>query len=393
MPIRTPVSDSTRRVSGRTRDQRIAQWATLGTYGVLAIAAILLVVALVDQYVIRPRQAVARVAGVTISRAHYDQYQDYRLWTLQRTVAMLEAQKMQMATDESLAALVPQIDQQIAQVSYEIQLLPGDALEDLIDTELIRQEAERRGITVTDDEVQREIESLFGYDPNPPAPDPTPEAEAPAGAQAPEAEGDEPAEPTLTPLPTEEPMTLEEFQTATTEWFAAMRQGPGMSETEMRELIRGDIRQRKLVESLRAEAPTTAEQIHARHIVLDTEEAAQAALERLRAGEEFADVAAEVSTDTLTKDEGGDLGWLPRGARIEAFDEVAFGLEDGALSEVVQVGTNYEIIQVLEREADRALEEDDLARVQNQAVADWFGAARTSPEVERLLDVPQAIIQ
>lgn len=405
MATRTQVPNSPRYTPARAREQRIAQWATLGTYAVLGIAAVLLVVALVDQFIIRPRQAVARVAGVTITRERYDRYYDYRLWSLQRTISILEGQRVQMSTDEALAALVPQIDQQITQIGYEIQMLPSEALEDLIDSELIRQEAERRGLTVTDDEVQREIESFFGYDPDPdPAPaatpEPTPTAEAtPTGeataTPAPE-ETPQPTPtlgPTPTPTPTEAPMTREEFETAAAEWFTAVRQGAGLREGELRELIRGDILQRKLVESLRAEVPTTAEQIHARHIVLGTEEDARAALERLQAGEDFAALAAEVSTDTLTKDEGGDLGWLPRGARIEAFDEVAFALEVGGRSEVVQVGSAWEIIEVLEREADRELEEDDLARVQNLAVSDWFGTARTSPDIERLLDVPPAIIQ
>lgn len=369
----------------------MAHWAALGTYIVLGIVVVLLAAALVQQHILLPRRPVARVNGVGISLRSYQEYYRYRRWSVENTIQYLEAQRLQLSADEVLASLVPQIDQQISEMNYQLQMLPNDALDEMIDDELVRQEAAKRGLVASGDEVQREIETLFGYDRNPPV------AEEPTAAPSPTesaaitetgtlTEAQVPAEPTPTPAPTEVPMTEEEFQARAAEWFAAVKDVSGLEEAAMRELVRCDLLQNKLVEDIRAQTPTVAEQVHVRHIVLNTEDEAKAALERLRAGEDWNTLAAELSQDTLTKDEGGDLGWLTRGTRGDAFDEVAFALEPGTLSEVVPMGVTFEVIEVLEKDPARPLDADQLSSAQSRAVSEWFAQARTGEGIERLLE-------
>jgi len=69
------------------------------------------------------------------------------------------------------------------------------------------------------------------------------------------------------------------------------------------------------------------------------------------------------------------------------FDEAAFALEPGAISEVIPIGDTFEIIQVLEKDPSRPLEPTDLESAQDLAVTDWFGTARTSPDVEKFLEM------
>lgn len=119
-------------------------------------------------------------------------------------------------------------------------------------------------------------------------------------------------------------------------------------------------------ETLRAEYEaslaeyTVDEQVKARHILFRVppgapeedkaavRERAEAALQRLGAGEEFAALAAELSDDP-TASAGGDLGWVTRGRQVEGFDEVAFALEPGQRSDVVETEFGFEIILVEER--------------------------------------------
>lgn len=72
-------------------------------------------------------------------------------------------------------------------------------------------------------------------------------------------------------------------------------------------------------------------------------------LARLKKGEDFAKVATEVSTDTASKPQGGDLGWVPKGGTVEEFDKVAFSIELNKISDIVETSYGYHILKVTER--------------------------------------------
>lgn len=86
------------------------------------------------------------------------------------------------------------------------------------------------------------------------------------------------------------------------------------------------------------------------HILVQTEDEAQAVLERLAAGEAFADLAVELSIDTGSAANGGDLGPLQIGAFVPEFEEAAVALEPGEISDPVQTQFGFHIITVSEVE-------------------------------------------
>ena len=100
-------------------------------------------------------------------------------------------------------------------------------------------------------------------------------------------------------------------------------------------------------EAAKAQKPET--EIHARHILVPTEAEAQAALKRVKAGEDFAKVAKEVSKDPGS--EGGDLGWFTKDRMVPEFADAAFKLEPGQISEPVKSPFGWHIIQVEEKRA------------------------------------------
>lgn len=101
------------------------------------------------------------------------------------------------------------------------------------------------------------------------------------------------------------------------------------------------------------------EQVVASHILLEDEETAKEVLAKVKAGEDFAELAKEYSTDTSTNEDGGDLGYISRNEMDEAFEEAAFALEKGAVSEVVQTAEGYHIIKVTNKvPAEEAVFED-----------------------------------
>ena len=89
------------------------------------------------------------------------------------------------------------------------------------------------------------------------------------------------------------------------------------------------------------------EEIHARHILVTSEADAKAVAERLKKGEDFATVAKEVSKDPSA--EGGDLGFFGRGQMLKPFEDAAFALEVGQISEPVQTQFGWHIIKVEEK--------------------------------------------
>jgi len=109
------------------------------------------------------------------------------------------------------------------------------------------------------------------------------------------------------------------------------------------------------------ESYSESERVHAAHLLiqLGPEENESAAVEarakaetsreRILAGEDFAAVAAEVSEDPGSREDGGDLGVFARGVNAPEIDNAAFSLEAGELSEVVQSGFGFHVIQVIDR--------------------------------------------
>ncbi len=95
------------------------------------------------------------------------------------------------------------------------------------------------------------------------------------------------------------------------------------------------------------DANPPVEEIRARHILVDTQEEAEAIIERLNAGEDFAAVADETTTDPSGQGSGGELGWFSRGQMVSAFEEAAFALEPGSYSETpVQTQFGWHVVQV-----------------------------------------------
>jgi peptidyl-prolyl cis-trans isomerase D len=152
--------------------------------------------------------------------------------------------------------------------------------------------------------------------------------------------------------------------------------------------------------SQRAAVYDVPEQVRARHVLLKVEagaeEAAIAEVEaranavrkRLEDGEDFAEVATEVSEDPGSKANGGDLGLFGRGQMVKPFEDVAFTLEPGTLSEVVRSDFGFHIILVEEHnlakqtpfeevrdELARELLAQEAAAQQNRETADKLSAA------------------
>ena len=89
-------------------------------------------------------------------------------------------------------------------------------------------------------------------------------------------------------------------------------------------------------------------ELNARHILVADAETAQAVAEKLKAGEDFAALAKEYSTDGSASS-GGDLGWFTVGSMVQEFNDAAYALDVNEISEPVQTEYGFHIIQVTDK--------------------------------------------
>ena len=130
-----------------------------------------------------------------------------------------------------------------------------------------------------------------------------------------------------------------------------------------------------------AKVPETADQVHARQILLNNSDQATAALNQLRSGADFADLAAQY--DPVTK---GDLGWFPRGYLLEPeLEQAAFNLQPDETSDVIKTDTGYHILQVIERDPQHPLTPDARRVLQSKALQNWLEQRRNQSEIQVLL--------
>ncbi len=157
---------------------------------------------------------------------------------------------------------------------------------------------------------------------------------------------------------------------------------------EFREMTRAQLLSLKLFEAVVPPPPETMEQVHARHILLNSEEEALKILERLKQGEDFASLARQYSQDEFTRELGGDLGFFPKGfsGLPPELEEAAFSLAPGQISGVVKSYYGYHIIQVLEKDPSHPLSEETKRLFRERKFREWLEKEKASARIQRLLE-------
>ena len=388
--VKQDISLTRKQVSRREKERR----QRLNLIGVaVAIGCLILVIlgfGVYQELVGKPAAPVAKVNGVPLSTNIYQKRVRLERMMLDANMEMMRTQRS-LYDPEVDTFMLSIIDQQISQLSVQRDLLNTESfVDELIQEELIRQAAQEAGVSVSPQEIDRQIEQEFGYSQEEPTPVPSPSTDTiTSTAEITPTEVPSPSTDTITSTaeitPTEvpTPMTRARFEELYGDFLTNLKNGTGLTEAEYRDVVEVTLLRGKMEEYVGQQVPTSEPQIRVRHILLDTEEEAQAVLQRLEDGEDFAALATEVSTDTVSAELGGDLGWIPKGEMDTAFDEVAFNLPVGEISDVVETPRGFHIILVEDSDDDRELDPEILDQRRRDAFQVWLVDLEAEAEIER----------
>jgi peptidyl-prolyl cis-trans isomerase C len=292
---------------------------------------------------------VATVNGVEVSRAQFERL-------LQSNIAQYRANGQEL-TDQNIASLAPVV------------------LESLINQEVLFQESRRRGIEVSESEIQSQIATMreeYGSEE--------------ALSQALAAQG----------------VTGAELAESVEQSIAVQK----LLQRQLGDRLQVDDREIRQFYEQNPESFRRPEQVRVRHILISTEDLSSeeekaAARERIGAirgralaGEDFAELASAYS-EGPSRQEGGDLGYFPRGEMVEPFERAAFSVPVGDISGIIETRFGYHVLKVLDRrdEAIVPLSEEVEDRVRTyllqqksqQLVAGYVESLKEDAEITRNL--------
>ena len=373
------------------REAELQKWVVRGVAAAVAILVIVVAAAFAVEQFIVPNQAVAIVNGETIT------VRDFRQgYLLERNRLLLQLNSVQNSGFD-----MQQLAQQEPYKTWMSEVNVPDQLglrviNDMVDDRLLAQEAEARNIRVDDDALREAVETYFGYDPTEaaligveptatststitptpyvsptprPSPTPSPIPEPTSESDPPEEEAQEEEEPTVTPQPTvvEPTLSAEEVREnyeENAEDYRGYFDRVGVASETMDAFFERNARETLLAADL---VPDDSPLLYAdvRHILVEDEETAQAALTALSDGESFAALARALSTDPGSGSRGGELGEAFVGNYVPKFRAAIEGAEIGALVGPVESEFGFHILQVRSKE-ERSGEELERQRDQLQ---------------------------
>ena len=397
------------------REQRQIRYIQIGTIVVLAAVLLLIGYGFLNQTVLKQLRTVATVNGEKITAQDFVDQARYSRYSLIRNAQNAYQFAQMFGTQAGGSSFISQLQQ------IQLQLSPTtvgqDTVNRMIEDRLIRQEAKRLGITVTDEEINKGFEAAFGYYPDgtptptmtqppiststlsplqltliPPTATPTitptlmatvvpTQTAVPTETPTPAVPTTEPTAtsiPTITPTAT--PYTADAYKQNYDETIKSFAD-QSIPESALRHVIESQLLREKVSKEVIGDPACTDEQVWALHILVDDETLAKDIKKRLDDGEDWSLMAQTYSTDTSNSTKGGDLGWFSRGAMVPEFEEAAFSLEVGQTSEPVQTQFGWHIIRALGHE-DRPIADSACEQKRQTLFQEWLDGIKAGAKIE-----------
>ena len=383
-----------RQVARREKEYRAQRLITMiaGSLGVVILG--ILIYGVVTEVFIKARRPVAKVGDTVITTQDYRARQSYERWMTEMQIFQYQSYLSQLAAqqtagllpdsddpeaDPGLASLIQQLQLQLG--SLERQLSPdlapvfgGQVLDRMIEETLVREEAAERGLTISDERMEEEIQLLLGYDPNPT--NPLTDTDTLTDPVAP-----------LAPV--------EDFNDIYRQFRTNVLQPSRFAEQDFRDMVRASILRQQLRNEMAEGIPLEQEQVEIVLFSLETEEAAEAARIRLvEDNEDPEELGEEFLMDEDPSTAAYSLPWLPAGYLSSQVgidvEKAAFNTSVGRASTVVRgQDGRYYVVYVSGREV-RELSQDFIAQAGDEAYEHWLESAKA--EHAEYLDWQAALV-
>ena len=163
----------------------------------------------------------------------------------------------------------------------------------------------------------------------------------------------------------------------------------GLSDKEYRQMVEADLLSSKVQEVFSLSVPQMMEQVRMRQIQVGTEDEARSVVERLNGGEDFGNLARELSLDSATKNKGGERDWVARDELDLSYAGKVLALEVGTPSQPIPGPGGYFIFEVEEKEPEREVTPEQKSRISSSYFTLWANEQRTLlalPDIQPLLE-------
>ncbi len=421
----------------RAERERMWQRRAFMTIGIIVgISLLILAIALVYENLIRPREAVSTVEGQEITTADFEKRVRFLRWETGQQIRDLYALTGDINTVSQYASQLTNplsIGSQVLDEMEEEILIEEEAEargisidEAAVDQRVEEYMAQSYGLTlpgaptatptteptVTPTPLVSPTPTVESTPTTPPAitddGEEDAEADAEAGAEDAQATDDANAAPDADPTATatatatlaaaDIQATIDRAEDA---YYDAATAGAEVNRDVVREVFYYDALRTALMDAISAEAPTEELQVRVRHILIAfdpdnagqglpptdeqraaAEEKANEVMAALQNGEPFADLAREVSDDTGSAQNGGEMDWQSPDGFVAAFADTVTTAELGEIVGPVETEFGYHIIQVMGREV-RALTDTQLNQRRSQVFSDWLTERKAAATIER----------
>ena len=390
------------------KEHRQKKALLISLIAIMGALVLVVIYGLLNDTVLKPKKAVARVNGDVITVDQFVKRVKYERFSLVQSFLQYSLSQWAYFFQSQLLNVQNQLDDYVK--------FGSDTLDSMITEKIVAQKAAELGITVTDAEIDTYIQENFGYYANgTPTPAPTekiyptstlsrtqmalitatpiPTAvpteaitatatleSTPSEVAPTEAPTEIPSPTSIPPTPTQ--YTYEGFQGLYSTMVANVGTQTGYTDAEFRDYVKGILLQKKVFDALTADISPEQEMVWARHILVATEPEAKLILTKLSEGQDWTTLAAKFSTDTSNNTNGGDLGWFGRGQMVQEFENAAYALKIGEISQPVKTEFGYHIIQVLGHE-NRMLNASELSTIKSAAYSKIIKAAKDSATIKK----------
>jgi parvulin-like peptidyl-prolyl isomerase len=404
--MRSPETLTRKQRRHLRRDQQQTRAVLLITAVIILVVAGVIGYGYLNTYYLQVRKPAAVVYGETITIGQVQnevRFSRMQMVASYNRIILAQSSVIDPVDSTALSSKAAQISDALS----DSEALGQSALNFLIEAAIARNEAKALGVAVSDDEVQQQIYDMLDFIPAAtltamPSPTRTGTStptstftltpSVTSGGPTLTPSSTPTFTPTLTPTlsgtvtatltpsltytpspwPTATPFTEAAFEKYYGLFIAKIQRETRMTEEEFRERVRSEVYIRKVRAAIMAGVPSTEEQVHLAQIVTASRDDAGKAWVRAVAGQNWSDLAKELSIDDATKEKGGDIGWIAKENPPTEIEKRAFAMEVGAISDVIQTASNtWIILKVLEK-GQRPIAPEKYAAAQDSAYQRWL---------------------